>query len=207
MSKLIEYMQAKKLIEKYGIKTVKASYVSSAEDAVKFAKTNGAPIALKLISDKALHKTKSGVIKLNLTEPKQISNAYNQLIAKSRRFKPFKILAQRMSPNGIEIIVGGRVDPQFGKLILLGLGGIYVEAFKDFTLRVCPLTMHDAEQMVTQLRSRAVIAPDTKHTAMLAQIVMKASKMFLENSIEELDLNPIILHDGTYDAVDLRLIR
>lgn len=207
MSRLMEYMQAKKLVERYGIRTVKAAYVNSAKDAVGFAAAYGAPITLKLISDKAIHKTKSGVIKLNLTEPKQISTAYKQLIAKSRSFKPFKMLAQCMAPNGIEIIVGGRVDPQFGKLVLLGLGGIYVEAFKDFALRVCPITPRDAAQMVAQLRCSAVIAPDSKHATALAQILMRASKMFIENPIEELDLNPIILHDNTYDAVDLRLMR
>jgi acetyl-CoA synthetase (ADP-forming) len=92
-------------------------------------------------------------------------------------------------------------------MILLGLGGIYVEAFKDFALRVCPITMDDALSMVRQLRSRSVVAPDAAREKMLAELLLKASRMYRNSNVKELDLNPIILHDGTYDAVDIRMIR
>lgn len=92
-------------------------------------------------------------------------------------------------------------------MILLGLGGIYVEVFRDFALRVCPLSMTDALSMVRQLRSRSVIAPDPSKERMIAELVLKAARMYQGSRIKELDLNPIILHDGTYDAVDIRMIK
>lgn len=112
-----------------------------------------------------------------------------------------------MVKNGTEIIIGGKVDAQFGKMILLGLGGIYVETFKDFTLRLCPITKRDAESMLQQLRSGPIIAPNPKTAATIKELLIKTSEMFMQNDITELDLNPILMHDNTYDAVDLRLIR
>ena len=92
-------------------------------------------------------------------------------------------------------------------MVLLGLGGIYVEAFRDFALRVCPIRMDDALSMVRQLRSRSMIAPDATKEKMIAELLLKAARMYRNSNMKELDLNPIILHDGTYDAVDIRMIR
>jgi succinyl-CoA synthetase beta subunit len=202
---LLDYSYARKLMDRYGIRSVESRYVASASEAVKFA--NDDPIVMKVLSQKALHKSKSGLVELDLSAEKDITNAYNRLVTKARRLKPYRIVAQRMVKNGIEIIIGGKVDAQFGKLILLGLGGIYVETFKDFSLRVCPITPYDAQAMINQLKSRHVIAPDEKSNAMIKSLLLKASKMFMENDVSEIDLNPIILHDGTYDAVDLRLLK
>src|SRR5271170_2168733 len=149
---LLEYFEAKKLLDKYGIKSVDSKYVTSAADASKFSKDS--KIVLKLISDKALHKSKAGLVKLNLSGEKEIGSAYNDLVKKGKTLTPYKIIAQKMAHGGVEIIIGGRTDPQFGKLILLGLGGIYVEVFKDFALRVCPITKADAEDMIDQLKSK-----------------------------------------------------
>lgn len=112
-----------------------------------------------------------------------------------------------MVKNGIEIIIGGKTDQQFGKMILIGLGGIYVETFKDFALRLCPITEHDAESMLNQLKSRKVLAPDEKSSKMIKELLLKVSRMFENSDLTELDLNPVLLHDNTYDAVDLRLIK
>src|SRR4029077_16146745 len=110
---LLDYIKAYQLLKKYDIRSVKSDYVNSADDAVKFAA--GEPIVLKALSQKALHKSKSGLIELNLISDKEIRSAYNQLEKKAARFRPFKILAQHMVKNGLEIIIGGKTDPQFGK--------------------------------------------------------------------------------------------
>ena len=81
------------------------------------------------------------------------------------------------------------------------------EAFKDFALRVCPVDIKEATLMVRQLRSRNIIAPSSKSEKMVAELVVKAAKMYSNIGVKELDLNPIILHDGTYDAVDIRMIK
>ncbi len=205
MAGLVEYMEAYRLMKKYGIKTVQSAYVSSAAQAIKFAA--GEPIVLKAISGKALHKTKSGLVKLNLTGDSQISAAFTHLTKAAEKYKPYKILAQHMVPQGIEVIMGGREDAQFGKLILFGLGGIYVETFKDVSIRVCPIRKTDAQSMLDDLKSKSIIAKDAKSASMLEELLMKVSRMLVENDIKELDLNPLILHDGTYDAVDLRILK
>ena len=201
---LFDYDKAQRLLNKYKIRSIESGYVSSAESAIEFAK--GKPIVLKVLTNKALHKTKSGLIALNLYTDSEINAAFRALSRKAANFKPYKILAQRMVRSGIEVIVGGNTDPQFGKMILLGLGGIYVETFKDFSLRVCPIKRYDAQSMIEQLRSKEVIAPDQKSLRMLEELLLKTSRMFSESRMKELDLNPVILHDGTYDAVDLRML-
>jgi succinyl-CoA synthetase beta subunit len=202
---LIDYADAYRMLQKYGIRSVESRYVSTAKEAVSFSK--GKPIVLKAISQKALHKSRSGLVALNLSSDKEITQNYNQLTRKAQQFRPYKILAQRMVRQGTEIIIGGKMDPQFGKMILLGLGGIYVETFKDFALRLCPITKYDAESMLKQLKSSAIVAPDKQTASHITELLLKTSRMFMENEITELDLNPVLIHNGTYDAVDLRIIR
>lgn len=202
---LLEYFEAKKLLDKYGIKSIDSKYASSAADAAKFAKES--KIVLKLISDKALHKSKAGLVKVNLSGANEITAAYSDLAAKGKKLTPYRIIAQKMASGGVEIIIGGRTDPQFGKLILLGLGGIYVEVFKDFALRVCPITKADAQDMIDQLKSRNVITYNGKSTKTLTALLMCVSEMLSQNKdIEELDLNPIIIREDGYDAVDIRVL-
>ncbi|MCL5431004.1 MAG: acetate--CoA ligase family protein [Candidatus Marsarchaeota archaeon] len=203
MARLLEYEKARILLDKYGIRSVDSKYLLSEKDAAKFAE--GGNIAMKAISQKALHKTKSGLVMLNVSRD-NAEKAFAELSRKAEKYKPYKILGQRMAPSGLEIIVGGRTDEQFGKLILIGLGGIYVEVFRDFALRVCPISRHDAEAMIGQLKSKSVIAKDAGSEHMLVELLLKVSKMLSENDIAELDLNPIILHDKGYDAVDLRVM-
>lgn len=202
---LTDYMKAHALLKRYNIRNVESKYVATAADAISFSK--GEPIVLKVLSQKALHKTKNKLVELNLSTSKEITNSFNQLSKRAMQFKPYKIIAQKMVPKGVEIIIGGSIDPQFGKMVLIGLGGIYVETFKDFALRLCPITKYDAQSMLQQLKSRSIVAPDEKTANQIKELLLKVSQLFLASEISELDLNPVIIHDGTYDAVDLRLIK
>jgi succinyl-CoA synthetase beta subunit len=201
---LLDYMEAYGIMQKYGIRSIESSYVKSADDAVNFAKSKS--IVLKVISQNAMHKSKSGLVVLDLNSPEKIRKAYAELEKKAQEFAPFKILAQVMAKKGIEIIIGGNTDPQFGKLILIGLGGIYVETFKDAASRVCPISSYDAKEMLLQLKSHNVIAPTPEAEKRVVDLLLKASRMFSETKISELDLNPIIINDDGYEAVDIRMI-
>lgn len=205
MAVLLEYEKAAAMLEKYKIRSAQGKYLKNPEEAAAFVK--GGPIVMKAISGKALHKTRSGLIVLNVSTADGARSAFKTLTKNAAKYKPFKILAQRMVKGGTEIIIGGSVDPQFGKMILIGLGGIYVEVFRDFALRVCPITRQDAASMLDQLRSKDIVAPDDASRRMLAELLMKVSDMIMGNDMVELDLNPVILHDGTYDAVDLRVLK
>ena len=201
---LLDYFEGKKLLDKYGIKSIESSYVSSSKEALSFAGKDH--IVLKLISDKALHKSKAGLVKLDLNG-EGITVAFKDLELKGKDLKPYKIIAQKMSKGGVEVIVGGRTDPQFGKLILLGLGGIYVEVFRDFALRVCPINRNDAQDMIDQLRSKNVVTFQGKDNEMIIGLLLSVSKLLTDNEkVTELDLNPLIIKEGSYVAVDIRMI-
>lgn len=202
---LMDYAKAHALLTRYKIRSVESRYVESAKEAVAFSGKK--PIVLKVISQNALHKSKNKLVALDLSDPKDITSNYNELKKRAERFRPYKILAQRMVKGGLEIIVGGKTDEQFGKMILIGLGGIYVETFKDFALRLCPITKHDAESMLQQLKSKPILAPNREAESRITELLLKVSEMFVNNEMNELDLNPVILHDNTYDAVDLRIIK
>lgn len=203
---LLEYFKAKSLLEKYGISSIESKYVSSADDAVRFSKGN--KIVLKVISEKELHKSKAGLVKLGLEGNNEIRSSYKELETKAKRIAPYKIIAQKMAGKGIEAIIGGREDPQFGQMVLIGLGGIYVEAFKDFALRSCPITQYDANEMLDQLKSGSILTYNGKSTKMLTGLLLKVSKLLKENpSIKELDLNPVILRETGYDIVDIRVLQ
>jgi acyl-CoA synthetase (NDP forming) len=203
---LFEYFKAKSLLDKYGIHSISSKYVGSESEAIRFA--NGSPIVLKVLSNKELHKSKAGLVKLDLVENAEINRAYKELASRARTLGQAKIIAQKMAgKGGIETIFGGREDPQFGKLVLLGLGGVYVEAFKDFALRVCPITRYDADEMIEQLRSRDIITYKGRSTAMIRDMLLKTSRLLSENKeIKELDLNPVIITEKGYEVVDIRVL-
>ncbi|MEM3781429.1 MAG: acetate--CoA ligase family protein [Candidatus Micrarchaeaceae archaeon] len=201
----MEYFEAKRLLDKYGIKSIESAYVNSAEEALAFSGND--PIVLKAISDKALHKSKAGLVKTNLSGKEEIVAAYGSLVRAARKFSPYKVLAQKMSEGGVETILGGTVDAQFGKTVLLGLGGIYVEALKDVSMRLCPITRYDAHEMLQQLRSASVVTYNGEATNMVVELLIRFSKMFYENSrLKEIDLNPVFIRPNGYEAVDLRLM-
>jgi succinyl-CoA synthetase beta subunit len=202
---LLEYFKAKSLLDKYGIRSVDSKYINSEEEAVRFSR--GSPIVMKVLSNKELHKSKAGLVKLDLKEESEIRKAYKELATKSRALRPCNIIVQKMADKGIETIFGGREDPQFGKLVLLGLGGVYVEAFKDFALRVCPITEYDASEMIDQLRSGSIITHNGSSKSMVTGLLLKTSKLLSENKeIKELDLNPVIITEKGYEVVDIRVL-
>lgn len=203
---LLDYLQAKKLLDSYGIRSIDSAYAGSADDAVAFSRGKG--IVLKLISDKAIHKSKEGLVKLDLRGKGEITAAFNYLVKKGEKLKPYRILAQRMSGGGIEIIMGGSIDKQFGRMLLVGLGGVYVETFKDVELRLCPISKDDAKEMLADLRSGGVITYKGMATEMLASLMTKVSRLLVENpDVTELDLNPVIVREDSYDVVDIRIIK
>jgi|SRR5690348_3792740 len=202
---LMEYGAAAKLVNSYKIKSIESRYVKSAQEAISFSR--GKKIVLKVLSGKALHKSKMGLVKVGLQNEKEIEAAFSELAKKGKKFAPYKIIAQKMAPGGIEIIIGGRNDAQFGKMVLLGLGGIYVETFKDFALRACPITRFDAKSMIAQLKSNKIVTYNGRMEAQLEDLLLKTSKLLVKTKLEELDLNPVIIREDGYDVVDIRVLR
>ncbi|MCL4381148.1 MAG: acetate--CoA ligase family protein [Candidatus Marsarchaeota archaeon] len=205
---LVDYDDGKKILDKYRIQSVPSKYVQSADEAVAFSSSlKGKEMAMKVISKNpdALHKAKKGLVALNLKEKEDIVKAWKDLESKAKQFMPYKIQAQEMV-RGIEIIIGGKIDPQFGKIVIIGLGGIYVEVLKDFQIGICPVEAKNADIMIGMLKSKQILLNSIKKET-LVRLIMDVSRMMLENDISELDLNPMIIHDGKIDAVDIRIIK
>ena len=131
---LIDYMEAYNMLKRRGIRAIDAKYVGSSDEAIRFS--GGEPIVLKVISQKAMHKTKSGLVALGLEKPDEIKSSFSDLYRKAQKIKPYRILAQKMVKNGIEIIIGGNTDKQFGKFVLLGLGVIIISEIIQYVYLV-----------------------------------------------------------------------
>lgn len=200
------------LLKKYDVRVVEESIAKSPDEAVAIAEKIGYPVVLKIVSDEIIHKTDRGCVKTNIMNKQELRTAYEQIMKNAGNAKVEGMLVQRMVKEGIELIVGGRKDPQFGPLILFGLGGIFVEILRDVSIRVCPIKMSDAEEMIDEIKgspllkgARGTAPVDRKK---LAELLVNVSRMLYENEeICELDLNPIIAYKDGYLAVDVRVIR
>ena len=204
----MEYVDAVALIKKYDIDFAEGSVVRSVDEALKAAEY---PVALKIMSDEISHKSDKGCVKLNVKDEDSLKKAYSEIMSNAGSAKVEGVLVQRMAKPGLELIVGGRRDEQFGPVVLFGLGGIFVEVFKDFSLRVCPIDRNDALEMISEMKAYPLLtgARGTKPVDIeaIADLLQKASKLLYENKhINEMDLNPVIAYEKGYCAVDLRVL-
>jgi len=204
----MRYQEAVALLKKYDINFVEGSVVRTVDEALKVAKY---PVVLKVVSDEILHKSDQGCVKLNVKDADSLRKAYLEIMSNAGNAKVDGVLVQSMAKPGLEMIVGGRRDEQFGPVILFGLGGIFVEVFKDFSLRVCPIGRDDALEMITELKAyplfKGVRGSKPADIEAIADVLQKVSKLLYENEqINEMDINPVIAYEKGYCAVDIRVL-
>ncbi len=168
------------------------------------------PVALKILSKDALHKTEVNGVRL-VMYPDSLKSAFDSLVsdAKEHKLKLDGIMVQELV-KGVESIVGIKKDPVFGHMILFGLGGIFTEVIADTSTRKCPITLHDAENMIDELKSAKVFHEFRGMKVDfddLKKSLVSISKMPLKyKNIEELDVNPFTLSEKGNYAVDVRII-
>ena len=193
----------KKLLSQWGIPATKEVRSHSIQEALEAAKTIGFPVALKLESPHIPHKTEADVVRLNVQTPRELHRSYGEILANGLRFAPKSkgapVLVQEMIEGGVETIVGISQDPQFGPILLLGMGGIFVEVYKDVAMRACPITKSDAEEMISEVRGARLLqglrgTPEADVDA-LVDSLLALSHMAgdLANRKPELDVNPLIV--------------
>ncbi len=198
-----------------GIPCTKFAMANTKTDAVHAAKALGFPVALKISSPDILHKSDVGGVKLNLNSAEAVENAYDELLADVQKNRPQAhvngVLVSRMAPAGLEVIIGMNRDPQFGPVILFGLGGIMVEIFQDISLRLLPLTREAALDMIREIKGYRLISgyrgrPPVDEQA-LADCLLAVSHIS-EESIEvvEIDLNPVFAYPDGVRVADARMI-
>jgi len=200
-SQLTEYT-AKQVLRAYGIPTTREILAATAEEAVNAAKTIGYPVVMKIESPDILHKTDAGGVFLNISSETEVREKFQVLMDNARAYKPDAVingvLVQEMLPGGTEMIVGIGKDRVFGSTVLVGLGGIFVEALEDVALRVVPVTPLDAREMLDELKGRRILEglrgqPPADRQA-VQNIMLRVSRLADDfPQIAELDINPLMV--------------
>ena len=200
------------LLSKYGIKSPASKMAGSLQEALAACRSVGFPLAMKVISRQALHKSEKGGVMLGIKSNQEAEKAYSLLMERYRGIRIEGVLVQKMAGGqAVELIIGGKKDAQFGQLIMLGMGGIFVEVYKDVTFRVCPITKPDALEMIGELRSHAILEgargrrPIDKGA--LAATLLKVCSLLLKENPSEFDINPLMCDERGCMAVDMRLLR
>ncbi len=202
MKILAEY-EAKKLLLKYGIPTTKFELIENEEDIKNLALNY--PVVLKVSSPKILHKTDVGGVVLNIGNREELLKEYKKL---RKKFPEEKFIVEEMEKQGVEIIAGIVNDAAFGKCVMVGMGGIFTEIYKDVAFRMLPITEKDAEDMLNDLKARGIfygyrLNLDRKA---LIDILLKITKIAEETPIKQLDLNPIFLYEKGAKVIDAKII-
>lgn len=202
----LDTLESLKIIKKHGIRVAEYAIAPTLNHAKKAAKKIGYPVALKIISKKIIHKTEKKAVITGIKNEDELKQALDHL----KTLPGFEgVLVQEML-SGTEIIIGGKTDEQFGPTILFGLGGIFVEVFKDYSIRICPITKKDARQMIEDIKARPLLEGTRGQKAVdkkeLIDTLMKVSKLLMHEKISELDINPLIITKKGIIAVDARII-
>ena len=166
------------------------------------------PVALKVCSNKILHKTDVGGVKLNIKNPKELRTVFKDF---KKKFPKEDLLVDQMEEKGVEIIIGLVQDPTFGLSVMCGIGGIFTELYKDVTFRVIPIDKYDAVQMIEEIKGKKLLEgfrniPANKD--IVVDLLLKVSKIGMElmDNIDQMDLNPVFVYEKSLCVVDAKLI-
>ncbi len=204
--------EAKAALALYGVPVVQEKLVGSAAEAAEVAVAQGLPSVLKVESPDLPHKTEAGVIRLNLRTADEVRAGYEAVMANAAKVSPAPringVLVQPMVPQGVEVMVGARVDPLFGPLVVVGLGGIFVELLKDTAVGLAPVTQGEAVAMLEGLKGAAMLRGFRNLPAVdvgaLAELVGRISEFIADHAgaVAEIDVNPLICAGDRILAVD-----
>ena len=191
--------QGFRLLDAYGVDTIAWKEIRGEESAVSAAEELGYPVVLKADLPSIIHKTEEGAVRLDIPNSDELRKAYKAMSASFSPQAPLQAIIQKMAPSGREMILGAKHDSQFGPLVILGFGGIFVEALDDITIRLAPITHRESLDMVQELKGAAILtglrgqrAADLKS---LAELLTRLSHLVTDfPAIREVDINPLLLY-------------
>jgi len=208
-------IESKQVLDEAGIPVALAVLARDAKEAAKAADKAGYPIVLKIVSPDVTHKSDAGGVRLGLQSAGEVEAAFEEIVAAVKAAQPDAriegVAVQKMAAAGTEVIIGMSKDPQFGPVMMFGLGGILVEVLKDVAFRIVPLEPKDARQMIRELKGFPVLegvrGQPPADVGALEQLILKVSDFVEAHSeIEELDLNPVFAYADGALAVDARIV-
>jgi acetyl coenzyme A synthetase (ADP forming)-like protein len=209
--------EAEKILKIYRLPIVPGELATSPEEAALIAPNIGFPVVMKILSDDIIHKSDVKGVVLNVNSSEEARNTYTTMIEQVLQIKPEAkikgIQISKMILSGEELILGIKRDPSFGPIIMFGLGGVYVEVFKDVSFRIAPIDEIIADSMIKQIRSYKILdgirGKVPRDIASIKECLMRLSQLALEcPQIKELDINPLVVLDenkGSYVA-DARIM-
>jgi acetate---CoA ligase (ADP-forming) len=209
--------EARTILEAYRIPVPPSKLCRNAEEAVVFADEIGYPVVMKIASPDILHKTDIGGVRLNVRGATDVKDSFDLITFRATRYMPEAEIwgcnVQLQVHGGREVIIGMNRDPQFGPLVMFGLGGIYVEALKDVTFRIAPFSRQDAMEMMREMRSynllRGVRGEARSDLKAIADTLLKVSQLVVDfPDIVEMDINPLMVFEDGKGAmgIDMRLV-
>ncbi|MCL1980244.1 MAG: acetate--CoA ligase family protein [Proteobacteria bacterium] len=195
-------VKSKDILKAYGFRVPPGRLTTSPEEAVEIARFIGFPVALKIISPSIVHKSDLGGVRLNLGSAEEVADAFDLMMLRINKHAPNAIIGgiyvEEMAEKGLEVIIGMTRDPQFGPMLMFGLGGIFVEVMKDVTFHLAPITENEAVQMLKSTRSyellqgkRGVKEVDLQAIAVAMQRISQLTTDFPQ--ILDLEINPLIV--------------
>ena len=193
---------ARRVIEACGLPLPASALAISESEAVQKAEGTGYPVVMKISSDDILHKSDAGGVRLGLRNKAQVKKAFNEIVANAVAYDPSAridgVLVQQMVRGGTEVIVGMSRDPQFGPLIMFGLGGVYVELLKDVAFRVAPLTAGQAREMIDGIRASRILkgfrGQEPSDLDAVVDCILRVSQLAVRYpELSECDVNPLVV--------------
>ena len=207
--------ESKELLRGLGIRTTQMRAAATRDEAVAASHEVGYPCVLKVASPDITHKSDAGGVKVGLADEHAVVAAFDAILASCREQYPEAridgVTVQDMAPPGLEVIVGTATDPQFGPVVMFGLGGVWVEVLEDVSFKVAPLTRDDARAAVGEIRAARLLdgfrGSDPVDKAALEDILLRVSEFAAATpAVREMDLNPVFAYPDGAVAVDARVI-
>lgn len=198
---------SKRLLSAYGVPITRERLVNSEKDARAAANRLGYPVVLKGCAHDLLHKTEAGLVMVGLGSSKEVANAFRELKARAGSDFGGRFLVQEMVKGDRELMIGMTRDEQFGPSVMFGLGGIFTEILEDVVFRLTPLSLSDAREMMSEIRSAKILnsvrGMARVNRPMLARVIVAVGKAAVDNpDIAEIDINPLIVSGSHPVAVD-----
>jgi len=209
--------ESREIMEAYGLRIPRSVLAENADEAVAAAENIGYPVVMKIVSPDILHKSDIGGVRLNVRGATEVRDFFDLLIYRAQRYmadaRIWGVLVQEMAPSGKETIIGVNRDPQFGPLLMFGLGGIYVEVLKDVTFRIAPVAQREAREMINEIRSyhllRGVRGEPPSDLDAIVDTILRVSQLVTDfPEIVEMDINPLTVYEAGKGAlaVDMRFV-
>ena len=213
--KILDEIESKRLLTENGVPTTDTRLAKSHEEAISLAGELGLPVALKIVCADITHKSDIGGVQLGLSTEAAVAKAYDEILAAVKIRCPDSeikgVSVQSMARSVVEIIVGMSKDPQFGPVLMFGLGGTQVEILEDVSFRIAPISRLDAREMIREIKGYPLLEGyrGSQHINIeaLEDILLRISELVAATpQIKELDLNPIFARPDDAIAVDARVI-